>query len=582
MIEDTPDNPAEQTASECGKAERAFHERLSALNKLMIELSQCTSCDELCRRAVVCAHDGLRFERIGVWLTTGDAKTIRGTFGIDEQGRLRDERQSRVPVSPDSLMGRVLGGGLPFYTMEKGPLHDDNAQVIGSGSHAVAPLWDGKRIMGMVSVDNGLTGEPLAEHDCELLGLLASSLAALLTRQLAGEERLRLETQIQNAQRLESLGVLAGGIAHDFNNLLVGILGHSDLVLMALPEDASARDDIESIKAAARRAAELTNQMLAYAGRGRFVTGFHDVNRIICDMRQLLAVSVAKKTELKLSLAENLPPIEVDASQVRQVVMNLATNAAEAITQGEKGVVSVSTALRKVGTNEVASVVSGEMLPEGYYVVLEVADTGCGMSGDSMARLFEPFFTTKFAGRGLGLAAVLGIVRGHAGAIDVTSEQGQGSTFLVYFPSAADRAPAVVSRPPRCDASRPDGVTGSVLIVDDEENMRHVAELLLSRRGFAVLSARDGRHGVEVFQKHADAISVVILDMAMPEMDGRETYNAIRGIRADVPIILTSGYDEEDARQRFGEGDLAGFIQKPFQLEYLLGVVRKAIVGHGR
>jgi len=560
-----------------GEAEAAFSERLAALNTLLIELSQCTSCDALCRRAVECAHEGLRFERVGVWLTTDEAETIRGTFGIDEEGHLRDERESRLHVNAESLMGRVLTGHLPSYKVESGPLRDANAQVVGFGSHAVVPLWDGKRIIGLVSTDNALTGKPITEQDRELLRLLASSLAALLTRQMAEEERLKLEARVQHAQKLESLGVLAGGIAHDFNNLLVGILGHSDLALMDLPEDAPVRSDIEAIKTAARRASELTNQMLTYSGKGRFVAGLHEINRIIREMAHLLEVSVPKKTELRLSLAENLPDIKADASQVRQVVMNLVTNAAEAVGENGKGVVSVHTALRRVARGEVASVVPGELLPEGYYVTLEVVDTGCGITYESKARLFEPFFTTKFAGRGLGLAAVLGIVKGHRGAIDVISKPEQGSTFRVYFPCVEDEALTDTHRPVQAGGNEPGSVTGTVLIVDDEENMRHVAELLLSRRGFTVLSAANGRHGFEVFQKHADAISVVILDMTMPEMDGPETYRAIRGIGSDVPVVLTSGYEEDDARRRFGESNLAGFIQKPFQVEDLLNVVRRAI-----
>jgi two-component system, cell cycle sensor histidine kinase and response regulator CckA len=557
--------------------ESAFSKRLSALNKLLIDLSQCTTCDALCRRAVECARDGLCFERVGVWLTTDEPGVIRGTFGIDEKGGLRDERASRLTVQDDSLMGRILTGHLPFYKREEGPLYDAQAQVVGAGSHAVVPLWDGKRIYGMVSIDNALAGKPLSEEDCELLGLLASSLGALLTRQMAEEERLKLDARVQHAQKLESLGVLAGGIAHDFNNLLVGILGHSDLALMDLPEDSPVRNDIESIKSAARRASELTNQMLAYSGRGRFVAGLHDINRIIREMAHLLEVSVSKKTELKLTFGENLPDIKADASQVRQVVMNLVTNAAEAIGDSRKGVVSVRTALRSVAGNEVRSVVPGEMLSRGYYVILEVVDTGCGIAEDSRQRLFEPFFTTKFAGRGLGLAAVQGIVRGHRGAIDVASERGSGSTFRVYLPCVPGRAPADSEGRTTDGGSALDNVKGTVLVVDDEENMRHVAELLLSRRGFSVLSAGNGRHGLEVFQRHAEDISLVVLDMTMPEMDGPETYKAIREIDPDVPIVLTSGYDEDDARRRFGDGKLAGFIQKPFQVEAMLSVVRRAI-----
>lgn len=392
----------------------------------------------------------------------------------------------------------------------------------------------------------------------------------------AEEERRRLDQQMQQTQKLESLGVLAGGIAHDFNNLLVAILGNAGLALMELPKESPARQTVQAIETAAQRAAELTRQMLAYSGKGKFVIEQLNLSRVVEEMAHLLEVSVSKRAVLKYRFAPNLPPIEGDATQVRQVIMNLITNASDAI--GERsGVISISTGMMHCDREYLASSYLDTDLPEGDYVYLEVADTGEGMDEATRERIFDPFFTTKFTGRGLGLAAVLGIVRGHNGAIKLYSEKGRGSSFKVMFPAAgvpAEAAPEPAGALTEDEAAHARQLT--VLVVDDDETVRSVTRRMLEHAKFNVLQAADGVEALAIFAAHPE-IDVVLLDMTMPHMDGEETFRELRRLSADVRVVLTSGYNEQDATERFVGKGLAGFIQKPYRPAELLARINESV-----
>ncbi len=379
-------------------------------------------------------------------------------------------------------------------------------------------------------------------------------------RKQSEQERRRLEAQIQQAQKLESLGVLAGGIAHDFNNLLTGILGHASLALMELSPVSPALDSVKQIETTARRAADLTRQMLAYSGKGRFVVQPIRLSEVVEEMSHLLEVSISKKCTLKYQFPKGVPLIDADVSQVRQVVMNLIINASEAIGE-HNGVITLRTGVEECDRAYLAGTYLDEQLAEGPYAFLEVMDTGCGMTPETRERLFDPFFTTKFTGRGLGLAALLGIVRGHRGAVKVYSELGRGTTIKVLFP--VSKRAAIPEPPPEPAIDAPCG-TGTVLVVDDEQVVRDLAEEVLRDAGFTVLVATDGCEAVEIFRSRPDEIRAVLLDLTMPNMDGEETFAVMRHIRSDVRVILSSGYNEQDATERFAGKGLAGFIHKPY------------------
>ncbi len=406
--------------------------------------------------------------------------------------------------------------------------------------------------------------------------------AAISDRKIAEEERLHLERQILHAQKLESLGVLAGGIAHDFNNILTAILGHSDMIEMQIPPDSPVMRHLNEITKAATRAADLARQMLAYSGKGKFfITEIH-LNHVVREMGQLLTVSVSKKVHLRYELAENLPVIEGDATQIGQVFMNLITNASEAI--GDLvGAVTVRSGVMEC---DVAYLADGNPAHHpktdpppaaGRYVFIEVQDTGCGMSAATLERIFDPFFTTKFTGRGLGLAAVLGIVRGHHGAMKVQSAPGTGSIFRVLFPTFSRPANTKALPPAAQSPVETWRGSGLVLFVDDEEQVRRLGQAMLAELGFDVLLAADGNQALEIFARRAPEIRCVMLDLTMPGLDGQATFTELQRIRPGVPVILCSGFSEQTLVERFPVHKPAAFLSKPFTFVQLAVCLRQIL-----
>lgn len=409
------------------------------------------------------------------------------------------------------------------------------------------------------------------EQEAPLLMLAVTDVTA---RKAAEEQRWQLERQMQQTQKLESLGVLAGGIAHDFNNLLTIILGNASLALDELPSMSPARDHLRVIEKTALRAAELCRQMLAYSGQGRFVIKTFRLEELIGEVASLFKASLSKKAVLNLNLADDLPPLRGDPGQIRQVVMNLVINAAEAL--GDRGgVVTVSTGVMECRADDLAGAYREERLAEGVYVWLEVSDTGCGMNAETRRRIFEPFFTTKFTGRGLGLSAALGIVRGHQGALQVTSAPGRGATFKVFFPAAPPVGPQAVL-PARAPPDAWQGM-GIVLLVDDEDSVRALGARMLERIGFQALVASDGQEALELYQVRREEIVLVLLDLTMPSMDGEETLQRLRRMDPQVRVVMTSGYAETERRPRFASQPRCGFLQKPYTLETLTRCLQAAL-----
>ena len=392
----------------------------------------------------------------------------------------------------------------------------------------------------------------------------------------AQEERDRFEAQVRHVQKLESLGVLAGGIAHDFNNLLMSILGNADLALADMLPEALGRTHVERIRDAGRRLSGLTQQLLAYSGKGTFVVRPLDVSRLIEEMGHLLAVGVSKKAMLRYELAEDLPAVEGDPSQLGQVIMNLVTNASDAL--GESvGSIVVRTGVMEVDRDYLAQAYVFEEYAEGPYVFVEVEDSGTGMDAETRGRIFDPFYTTKFSGQGLGLAVVLGVVRSHRGAICVYSEPGQGTLFRVLIPCSS----AAVARTSNAPESVPDWTAaGTVLVVDDEAGVREIAAEMLQRLGLEVHTAVDGLAGLEFLHARGDEIDLVLLDLTMPGLGGMEVLQQIERTRPDLPVVLMSGYNQSYSAQGCVDR-IGGFLQKPFSSEQLERVLRSALPGSG-
>jgi len=402
---------------------------------------------------------------------------------------------------------------------------------------------------------------PIIRSDAPpLLGAISLDIT---DRQRADEERRKLEQQMQQTQKLESLGLLGGGIAHDFNNLLMGILGNADLALQQLSANAPVRECLEKVITATRRASELANQLLAYSGEGKLTVKPLNLSDLIRDLYDLLVVSVSKKTTLDLQLKDGLPAIECDINQIRQVIMNLVINASEACGD-QSGRILIETGLRHWDSQNQHSPYLPEIIPTGNYVFLSIGDTGCGMDETTRSRMFDPFFSTKFAGRGLGLAATLGIIRSHRGTVQVASAEGVGTTVTVLLPISTKTAQPI--HPPDLAVGTWTGM-GTILVVDDEDAVRDVACRMLEKLGFEVLEAADGQAALELFARQGDNIDAVLIDMTMPMLGGRESAAEMRIIRPGVPIVFSSGYNKPDEFGAETGPHATRFLQKPYRLD---------------
>jgi signal transduction histidine kinase len=385
------------------------------------------------------------------------------------------------------------------------------------------------------------------------------------------KRRRGFDEQLRHTQRLESVGLLAGGIAHDFNNLLTGVLGNTTLVLETMAETSPHRAPLERVVKAAEQAAHLTRQLLAYAGKGVVVIEPVNLDDVIRGTLPLLHLSVPRSTELRLSMQEPIPRVRADRGQLQQLIINLVTNGAEAIGPDRRGVITLGTGLEMLTADDLAKAnVRDSTAAPGVYVCLEIRDNGCGMDVSTQARIFDPFFTTRFVGRGLGLSAVMGIVRSHGGALRVVSSPKVGSTFTLYLP-VAEQETIPTTKPARRPA-RP-----QVLVIDDERTVRQTCRAILERSGYEVLLAENGREGVEMFSAFANQISLILLDLTMPIMAGDRTLDEIRSISADVPVIVMTGYSETEAVERFTGKGPAGFVKKPFTRPQLQQAIEQAL-----
>jgi len=424
---------------------------------------------------------------------------------------------------------------------------------------AILGRKDGSAFPGSISCNAVMLGDQ--RH-------FLSVIRDITERKNAEAERAGIEQQMLHAQKLESLGVLAGGIAHDFNNILTAIVGNAELALLRLNPESPVIENLKRIENASARAADLAKQMLAYSGKGKFVIESVDLNRLIEEMGHMLEVSISKRAALRYDLASPIPAADVDATQIRQIIMNLVINASEAI--GDKdGVISVSTGCVECSESYLREVWLADRIPGGAYVYFEISDTGCGMSKETLAKIFDPFFTTKFTGRGLGMAAVLGIIRGHKGAIRVCSEEGKGSSFKILLPAGALQA----ERRDEVSHDEKWKGTGVALLVDDEETVLDIGAEMLRELGFEVVAAPEGGEALQVYASRND-ISVVILDLTMPHMDGEQCYRELRRMNPQVKVIMSSGFSEHEVTQKFAGAGLAGFVQKPYKLLTLRNALR--------
>ena len=411
---------------------------------------------------------------------------------------------------------------------------------------------------------------PLRSEDGETSGSVLI-FRDISERKRLEEEKTLLEKQYQQAQKLESLGILAGGIAHDFNNILTIIICNCSL-LQQQPEMTA--ELVPKIETAAQRAAELCRQMLVYAGKAQPVPTKFNVKTLVEEMGKLLKATIKQNVSITLDLSADIPSIKADASQIRQVVMNLILNAAEAIGT-EQGNITVSLDIAAIESGQGEKEYLGKEIAPGSYICLKVTDNGCGMDEETKQRIFEPFYTTKFTGRGLGMSAVLGIIKAHNGALQLTSQVGFGTTFTVYLPvqsskTVGDLLPLVSLMPWQGD--------GTVLLVEDEPQVSMVAKALLQALGFSVLLAENGQIALEMYQKHAEYITLVLTDIGMPVMDGYQLIHKLKTLNPELPIIVSSGFGDAEVTSHIHE-NIAGVVSKPYSFGQLREVLKRVAEG---
>jgi PAS domain S-box-containing protein len=412
----------------------------------------------------------------------------------------------------------------------------------------------------------------LGEVTCDGNGMVVSlygTIHDVTERKKLEEERLLLTQQLLQSQKLESLGVLAGGIAHDFNNILAIIMGNCSLAKLNPDKFA---DNLDEIEKASERAAALCRQMLAYAGKSQFVQARINLTELVDETVSMLKASLTQNVEIRLDLeTSEVPFVKGDASQLSQIAMNLIINASEAI-GAQQGVVRVALAIISITAEHAVRDHQGKEIPPGSYACLEVTDNGCGMDNETRQRIFEPFYTTKFTGRGLGMSAVLGIIMSHNGALQLFTQQGQGTTFKVYLPAQGSsatgaEATALVSSAPRQGR-------GTILLVEDEEQVKATAGAMMRNFGFTVIEAANGKEALELYQQHGAAISLVVTDMGMPVMDGYTLLRELKKLAPELPVIISSGFGEVDVTSRIPPADIAGLIGKPYNVDNLWDVLK--------
>lgn len=499
-------------------------------------------------------------------------------FVLDAQGNFvfvspAWEKHFGYPVS--EILGQSFA---PFVHPDDPPLLIEYLlKVMSSGQSATSPPYRVRCADGSwrLFIANGTTY--FDEHGNYLYIGVGRDISQ---QKQAEEERLNLERQLLHSQKLESLGVLAGGIAHDFNNLLQAILGNLELASMKLSPHSAPLRYIEHSKHAAKHAAELTSRMLAYSGKGHFFISRLDLNQLVNENAAMLRTAVSRSISMNLHTEALLPPIMADVAQIQQVVMNLITNASEAISE-QPGSITLTTGVQNFDRERLADSRLPEKPEPGRFVFLEVTDNGIGMDAETQARIFDPFFSTKFVGRGLGMSSVLGIAKGHGGAIFVKSTPGNGTTMMVAFP-AIDSASAGIFQNYDADTSEmsPSAITplsGVALVVDDDKSVLKIAVTMVKLCGLRVIMAGNGVEAVRKFREHTEEINVVLMDLTMPQMDGIAAMHELRLIKPDLKIILSSGFNEHELDERVNREAPTGFVRKPYSMKNLETELRRVI-----
>jgi PAS domain S-box-containing protein len=507
-------------------------------------------------KALLRAKEAERAERMAArqWLSTFDA-IADGVAILDAQGKTLRTNRALVAIAGRPHAELI---GVPWSGLFPAPPSECAVEVM---------LRSGKRALLEGSYEDKvlrISCDPIWGETGGITGCVA--IVSDIT------EWRKLQEMLQHSQKLEGIGLLAGGVAHDFNNLLTGIMGNASLALDDAPS--SIAGYLHSVVQASERAAELARQLLDYAGKGRCVICSTDVPDLVRDLIPLIQAGIRRKVQIVLEFEPGVAPVEADPAQLRQVVMNLVINGAESVTEAAGTVWVRVRSAHMEGADVCRRYYAADQVESGQFVVIEVSDTGCGMDEATQLRIFDPFFTTKFLGRGLGLAAVLGIVRQHRGGIRVQSTPGRGTSFEIVIPASVAK-PAAIEH--GAEPGEP-GMPCAVLVIDDEEMVRNLVQAVLKKFGYRVVLAENGKQGVELFTQGPDEFSIVLLDMTMPVMHGEEALGHLLRLRPNAKVLILCACDETDARRKIGDFKIAGFLQKPFSAGRLAQKIREVLM----
>ena len=493
---------------------------------------------------------------------------------IDNQhtiSRVNRALADRCGFKPEELPGRKCYE--IFHNRQSPPVFCPFVRLLKDGGEQTEEIEE-KNLAGFFDI----TVSPLYNNAGSLTACVHVA-RDVTARNKAEEERLTLEQQLQQAQKLESLGVLSGGIAHDFNNILTIILGHCFLARDEIDPESS-KSHLKQIEAAATRAADLCRQMLAYAGKSPMVQVQINLPQLVDETVVMLRPSFKKNVSIEPCLRHEVPEFAGDKAKIQQIAMNLIVNAVEAI-GADCGTVRIGVSDTVVQTGDGVADFTGNAIAAGPYVCLEVSDTGCGMDEETRSRIFEPFFSTKFTGRGLGLSALIGIMKSHHGALQLSSTLGVGTTFKVYFPLTANanhpQMPQTSSMGTAAKFGCEDRLDGTILLVDDEDELLRIGKRMLTSMGFSVITASNGREALETYSAKTSAIQLIMMDLTMPEMDGIEAYYELRKVALSVPIVICSGYGKDAIPSAISNDVHVGFVPKPYRAEQVRNMLRRLL-----
>ncbi len=521
------------------------------------------------------AAETIDVERASVWLLSADRQDLRC---VQLYTRSADVSSSGVVLTTGQYFryfaalesGRAIDAHDAREDARTSEFRDGYLVPLGITSMMDAPIRMRGEVLGVFCNEHVGPARHWTPDEVSFAGAVADQIALLL----AHEERERMRQAMVHAQKLESLGQLAGGVAHDFNNLLTVILGNAALARDAVGAG-PAKDALADLVRATQHATHLTKQLLAYSGRSPVTRQPMDLSKRTRDVCRLVQASLPPRVRLMFRLAERLPPIEADASQMAQVVTNLVLNAADAIGPAA-GEIRVTTGVVDVRPDETQGLVPAADFRPGRHVFLEVADDGCGLDREALGRIFDPFYSTKGPGRGLGLAAVHGIVRGHRGAIGITSEPGKGTGFRVLLPAPeAAAAPAVAESPAERKSEPAPAARSSILVVDDQQIVRIFAERALRAVGHEVKVAANGAEALDAVR--GGKIELLLLDVGLGGEYGPDVLEQIHALHPDLPVILMSGFSEKEATAGLVAAGRAAFLAKPFTPDQLAAKVREVL-----